>query len=141
MKDIYLRYLLQFVGTPYQWGGTHPKVGLDCSEFAQEALSCLGLDFKGDQTAEELHDNLIMYSTKAIVPSLGYLLFFGWSKITHVAIALNSKYMIEAGGGGSKDLHPSTSSGAFVRIRPINSRSDLLTILKPNGLDSAFGCE
>ena len=61
----------------------------------------------------------------------GDVLFFGKSVegITHVAIALDSNLMVEAGGGGSKCKTPATSTG-MVRVRPIASRKDLVAALR-----------
>lgn len=67
-------------------------------------------------------------------PERGALLFFGEGDlIKHVSIALDKHLHIESGGGGKYvySKQRAIKSDAFVRIRPINSRSDLLHIIKP----------
>jgi hypothetical protein len=68
-------------------------------------------------------------------PLPGCLLFFGRSvdKISHVAIAKDSQFMYEAGGGDSrtKALWDSIRQRAYMRIRPIDRRSDLVAICDP----------
>ena len=50
-----INYAKLFIGKPYLWGGEGPE-GYDCSGFIQEVLSCIGLDPKGDQTAQGLYN-------------------------------------------------------------------------------------
>jgi hypothetical protein len=67
--------------------------------------------------------------------SFGALVFFGKeiSKITHVGFALDHNVMIEAGGGDSKTVNPTVAAeqNAFVKIRPILSRTDLVAMVRP----------
>lgn len=134
MVDLMLDYAFQFIGLPYRWGGDDPIHGFDCSGFVQECLSSVGMDPPGDQTAQALHDHFVGTSASN-VPLPGSLAFFGKdvSRITHVALILDSKSMIEAGGGGSKtvSLEAAASQNAFIRVRPINSRRDLVALLFP----------
>ena len=48
---------MQFVGTPYVWGGNNVMEGLDCSGYTQVILRAAGLDPKGDQTSQGLYDH------------------------------------------------------------------------------------
>lgn len=68
----------------------------------------------------------------------GCLAFFGAgpTAINHVAITLNRRLMIEAGGGNHTTLTPEIAAeqDACVRIRPIARRSDLVAILRCAGL-------
>lgn len=135
---------LSCLNIPYIWGGNTPASGMDCSGFAQWVLKSAGIDPKGDQTAQDLYDWFETQSTvRRDMIRPGSLLFFGKSvtKITHVAIALDYYRMIEAGGGGSKCkqdpdvkfvkcIKPNCS--AMVRIRHIDSRSDMVASLFPD---------
>ena len=127
-------YAVTFVGLPYIWGGSHPSQGYDCSGLVQEILAGVGLDPPGDQTAQSLYAELLKNATLES-PKPGGILFFGSSleNITHVAFALDSEHMIEAGGGDRKTLDKKSaiSRGAFVRCRPIKSRKDFLVCLLP----------
>ena len=135
-----INYAMLFIGTPYGWG----KDGggqFDCSGFIQEVLSSEGIDPRGDQTAQTLHDILKnefkQYDFVKFDPNpikIGSILFFGSSKgkIWHVAMAIDSKRMIEAGGGTSKTLskEDAANHGAMVRIRQIANRRDLISIIE-----------
>lgn len=128
-------YAMSFVGQPYRWGGDDPIHGYDCSGLVQEILESCGVDPKGDQTAQGLYDyfekrghwNRIM---------LGALAFFGKDAkhITHVGFCLDPYRMIEAGGGGSKTKtrEDAAKSNAYVRVRPLDSRKDLVAIIRPS---------
>lgn len=123
-----------FMGIPYKWGGSHPAEGYDCSGFVQELLASQGIDPKGDQTAQMLFTKFIdedgLISPAKI--SRNDLLFFGKSKdsITHIAIAVTPKTMLEAGGGGSatNNVKDAISHQAMIRVRPI--RNDLVAVLR-----------
>lgn len=134
MIELLLDYAFHFIGLPYRWGGDDPINGYDCSGFVQECLASVGMDPPGDQTAQALHDHFLVSSATSD-PVPGSLAFFGKdaSRITHVAIVLDSKSMIEAGGGGSKtvSLEAAAAQNAFIRVRPIASRKDLVAILRP----------
>ena len=130
--DIMIDYAMRFVGVPYIWGGAHPQQGFDCSGLVQEALASVGLDPPGDQTAASLYDALKVSAFQPIEnPTRGALLFFGSPKLSHVAIALSQHIMIEAGGGGdhTKTVAGAIAARAAVRLRPIESRTDLKFML------------
>jgi cell wall-associated NlpC family hydrolase len=132
--ELLVQYAFCFVGTPYRWGGDYPT-GYDCSGFAQEVLRGVGWDIPGDQTSQQLFD---YFKTRWFISKeaqKGSLLFFGRTheRISHVAIALDEIHMIEAGGGDSTtiDLKSAENKNAFVRVRPINNRRDLILAMYP----------
>lgn len=135
-KDRFYNYVLSFLNIPYKWGGNNPLTGFDCSGLTQELLSYFGMDPAGDQTANDLYQHFQMYGQKS-KPDLGVLLFFGTTfRVIHVAMALDDYRMIEAGGGGSNtvDLESAKKQDAFIRVRPISHRKDLVEMIKPKGL-------
>jgi cell wall-associated NlpC family hydrolase len=137
MNDSMLvQYALRFVGTPYLWGGDDPH-GWDCSGLVQELLAAQGKDPPGDQTAQGLYD---YYSNDTILGwrdhrEVGSLAFFGSSptKITHVAMLLDRDTMIEAGGGGKSTTSEDAAwkANAYVRVRKLLSRKDLIAVIFP----------
>lgn len=135
LKEIFINYLLAFLGRPYIWAGDgSPRLfgGFDCSGLVLEGLWACGLYSGQDTTAEGLRQwcakdlNTVGYKDR------GALLFFGSnSKASHVAVSIGGGLMIEAGGAGSEAKTPETSKG-FVRVRPIGSRRGLIAAYMPN---------
>lgn len=130
-------YALSFVGTPYRWGGDDPMGGFDCSGLVQEILAAVGEDPPGDQSSHTLYLHFSRYGIirDNDIVSAGDLAFFGTtSRIIHVTFCIDDCRMIEAGGGGRHVMRPKDAEehNAYVRVRPINSRSDLVKIIGPN---------
>lgn len=136
--NLMIQYALSFLGKPYHWGGKNPVSGLDCSGLVEEILKAVGMDIPGVQNAQAIFDHFKDDSVEKL--SQGCLLFFGASNqhITHTAFALNEFLMIEAGGGGHLTLTPqdAAAQGAFVRIRPIHDRKDLVAFVLPKYMDN-----
>lgn len=133
MIETMLNYAMRFIGVPYIYGGNNPLTGMDCSGFVCECLKSIGVidshrDFSSRDLFKLLKEN---YKTTSKVES-GCVVFFGKSAsmVSHVAIALNDKLMIESGGGDSATISKerAANSNAFVRIRPL--RKDLVGIVK-----------
>lgn len=133
--SIIKEYALSFLLKPYRWAGDDFS-GIDCSGLVQEILMAAGIDPVGDQTAQTLFNYFMdPKNGKTGEPQLGALAFYGEShmKITHVAFCMSSFLMIEAGGGGSKvnTVQDAIATNAFVRIRPILRRKDLIACILP----------
>lgn len=128
------KHAFSFLGQPYIWGGDDPT-GFDCSGLVIEILQGAGvLPPRFDTTAQGLFNKFEVEGV-ANSKSLGALAFFGKSrsKITHVGFMIDRKRMIEAGGGGRhvRTLEDAVKHNAFIRVRPIEWRKDLVAILKP----------
>ena len=127
--DILVNYAKSFIGLPYIWGGNNPIDGFDCSGFVLECLKAVGVLRGGDRASMSIHNELKEIGLASGIEK-GAILFFGKDEnsITHTAIAISEHLMIEAGGGNSTTKTPEDAAkkNAFVRIRPIDSRSDLV---------------
>ncbi|MFZ5451347.1 MAG: C40 family peptidase [Thermodesulfobacteriota bacterium] len=128
----------QHLGKPYIWGANGPDA-FDCSGFVQVALARIGLDPPDDQTAQDLYRYFKDpgRGKPVAIPKCGCLVFYGKpAKVGHVAICIDHESMIEAGGGGSEttSVEIAREQGAEVRIRPINRRSDIVSIIRPLNL-------
>lgn len=124
---------MSYLGKPYIWGGDDPVKGFDCSGFVIEILKSVGvLPIKGDWTSQEL---LEYFEHKKLVDHIqvGCLLFFGKEKANHVEYALNAELSIGASGGGQNTttIEDAIRDNAFIKIRPIISRKNLLSIVYP----------
>lgn len=142
-----IKAALSHLNEPYIWGGDDPIIGFDCSGLVQDILASVGQDPPGDQTAQALFDYFSKsgrvhgpHESLSDVEALGALPFFGSApdKITHVGfIVANAPLrMIEAGGGGSrtKSIQDAARQNAFVRIRPVFNRKDLIAVIRPHYL-------
>lgn len=134
--DLMRTYAMMFVGLNYKWGGQHPAEGYDCSGLVQELLAAVGVAPPTDTTAQGIFDFL---KAKARVitppaPAEGDVVLFGKSttQITHVAFMVSPTEMVEAGGGGSAVVDESSAIAkrAFVRIRPVRNRKDLVATVR-----------
>lgn len=125
-------------GRPYIWMGDGSAKywgGVDCSGYIQLVLGVVGLDPKGDQTAQALYN---AYKSKVTdAKTEGCMLFFGksTSDIHHVAYCLSPAFMIEAGGGNSKctTVAIANEMNACVKVSKISRRSDLVAVVNPFG--------
>ena len=88
---------MSVLGVPYQWGGSDPKTGFDCSGLTMWAFQHAGISLP--------HSSQAQYGSLPHVPRnqirRGDLLFF-YSPIHHVAIYLGGDRMIHAPGTGRR---------------------------------------
>ena len=123
-RKLVQRIAFHYLGTFYIWGGDDPS-GFDCSGFVIECLKSVGaLPRKGDWTANVLSKKHV----SIINPEGGDLVFWynkSKSKIIHVEICIGKGLSIGASGGGSKTrtIANAMRNNAFIKVRPIASRS------------------
>lgn len=84
------------IGTPYQWGGSSPSTGFDCSGFTAWAWSHAGVYLPHSSAAQ--YSSLPHVSRDALQP--GDLLFF-YSPISHVGMYVGGGQMIHSPHTGS----------------------------------------
>lgn len=88
------RLVQAYYGTPYRWGGTDPRVGLDCSAFVQRVYAHLG--WRLPRTALEQYTRLPPVPTPYLLP--GDLVFFRapGRPVDHVGLVLWGGLMAHA---------------------------------------------
>lgn len=99
---------LQYLGVPYVWGGENPDIGFDCSGLVRYVYLKHGIELPHYSGYQFKMGKPV--SKDELMP--GDLVFFG-NPVHHVGIYIGNGYFIHA---------PKT--GDFVKITPLNSRSD-----------------
>jgi cell wall-associated NlpC family hydrolase len=80
-----------FLGVPYVWGGRSPK-GFDCSGLVQFVLGLHGIALQRDSKDQYAS------TVRTADPQPGDLLFFGASKVSHVAVQFDAQRYLHARG-------------------------------------------
>lgn len=103
-KDFSLleKYALNYLNTPYLWGGKSPS-GIDCSGFSQMVYKLCGYKLPRDAYQQAKEGETVGFVASA---NLGDLAFFDNAEghITHVGIILNDGKIIHASGKVRIDL-------------------------------------
>jgi uncharacterized protein YgiM (DUF1202 family) len=89
-------YALQYVGYEYQYGGTSPKTGFDCSGFASYVFKHFDVKLTRNSAGQYKNDG-VKISKDELAP--GDLLFFGSGKsVNHVGIYMGDGEFVHASG-------------------------------------------
>lgn len=127
MRNYIINLALKFIGTPYIWGGSSPRVGFDCSGFVIWILQIFDILPSVDMTADDLSKSF----EKTITPLPGDLCCYGTDeKIVHIGfyrgMFMGSAEMIGANGGDSKTINEieARKRNAMVKVKPVNYRRD-----------------
>lgn len=132
---VLIEYAWKMVGKPYIWGGDDPILGFDCSGLVIELLKAVGeFPLHMDANAQGLYYH---FEAKGKIghAEMGALVFYGkdLNSITHVSMIIEDGFVLEAGGGGSKTktVDDAIKQNAFIRVRPLNHRQDIVAIIYP----------
>ena len=123
-RKLVQRIAFHYLGTFYTWGGDDPS-SFDCSGFVIECLKSVGiLPREGDWTAHGLSERFVGITE----PKPGDLVMWAnaeGTRFIHVEIYIGSGLSIGASGGGSKTktIKDAIKHNAFIKVRPVNSRS------------------
>ncbi|HET9732157.1 MAG TPA: NlpC/P60 family protein [Acidimicrobiales bacterium] len=82
----------KYLGVPYQWGGTDPSTGLDCSGLVQLTFGQLGIQLPRTSQEQQQVGSPVASVTQA---QPGDLVFYG-SPAEHVGIYIGNGQMIDA---------------------------------------------
>jgi len=125
-KRAFMRTALKYIGKFYLWGGDDPS-GFDCSGLAVECLKAAGkIPLSSDYTADGLYQYFKEHTTTEPVEGALVFYFNSEDKAIHVMICTDPYFAIGAEGGGSKIKTPADAkeANAFVKIRPIDKRTN-----------------
>ncbi len=126
-RAVFLETIRAYLLQPYDWGG-QGLGGVDCSGLVVEGLrSCGKLANKQDMNADTIWRSFRAdYACNA--PRAGAIVFwFGpTGKAIHTAVCIGKYHCIGAHGGNSTttDSDKADLQDAYVKIRPINYRSE-----------------
>ena len=133
LRELFIDYLMRFVGTRYKWGGENPISGFDCSGLISEGLMAVGV-LGGRTSAQGIYNEISPKATRRL--DRGSVVFFGpaLSAIHHIGVIITPGIMIEAGNGNHliNTVEDSDLANAFVRVRSTSIRKDLVIGLLPN---------
>lgn len=145
-REHFIILSMQHIGIPYLWGGKDPRKGLDCSGMAEICLRILGIDPKGVQNSQMLYDYFILHGRSmnrvdGDQIDLGDLMFFGKSgnHISHVGVYIGLNMYLESAGGDhtTTSMSEAVRRQAFVKLSPVDHRKDLVSIIRPDGIQWA----
>ena len=113
----------KYLGVRYQWGGTSPQSGFDCSGFVQYVYAQLGVSLP--RTSREQYRYLAetgrLVDQADLAP--GDLVFYGPGAINDVKMYMGAGYIIGANGG---QFIPGE-----IKILPLHYRSDFYAAGRP----------
>jgi cell wall-associated NlpC family hydrolase len=113
----------RFLGIPYQWGGTSPKTGFDCSGLTAAVYELNGLKLPRSSKQQWLAGNPIDRQELA----KGDLVFFataGGRKVSHVGIYVDEGRFIHSPRKG-KTIRYGTLSNGYFKSRYLGARTFL----------------
>lgn len=89
-----VNYAVQFVGNQYQWGGTNPNTGADCSGFVQYVMDNAAGVHLNRTSREQAREGLAISSTQM---QPGDLIFYAsGGVINHVAMYIGNGQIVHA---------------------------------------------
>ncbi len=113
----------KYLGVRYQWGGTTPERGFDCSGFVKFVYEQIGVSLP--RTSRQQYSYLSgkgrLVSKGNLAP--GDLIFYGPGSVNDVKMYMGAGYIIGANGG--------QFITGEVRILPLNYRSDFIAAGRP----------
>jgi hypothetical protein len=106
----------KYLGVPYQWGGTDPKTGLDCSGLTQRVYADLGIDLPRTSSQQATAGRAVGSLADA---QPGDLVFFDNSStragVDHVGIYIGGGQMIAAPQEGESVKIQSVGTPTIIR--------------------------
>ncbi len=118
----------EYLGVPYQWGGTDPKSGLDCSGLTQRVFADVGIDLPRTSSQQATSGRPVAGLADA---QPGDLVFFDWSSrpgIDHVGVYIGDGKMIAA-----------PQEGEVVKVQPVGNPSVIRRVLPDTPAGTAAG--
>ncbi|MCW2537695.1 MAG: Lytic murein transglycosylase [Modestobacter sp.] len=117
----------KYLGVPYQWGGTDPASGLDCSGLTQRVYADLGIDLPRTSSQQATAGRAVGSLADA---QPGDLVFYDYSSsragIDHVGIYIGNGQMIAA-----------PQEGEVVKVQSVGNPTVIRRVLPDSGTTAA----
>jgi cell wall-associated NlpC family hydrolase len=116
-----INYAKQFIGTPYRYGGTNLKNGVDCSGFVYSVMKNFGLNLNRSSVGQAKNGSAIEKSK--LLP--GDLVFFsnkGAKNIQHVGIYMGDNKFIHSASPNNKGVTISKLTDKYYTANYITAR-------------------
>ncbi|MFO7784489.1 MAG: NlpC/P60 family protein [Thermodesulfobacteriota bacterium] len=123
LREEIVRTAESFIGLPYQWGGSSPDQGFDCSGLTMAAYQMNGLNIPRTSVEQFVQGRAV--SRKRL--EKGDLVFFAvdsGGKISHVGIYTGRNSFIHAPGAG-KSIRVDSLSNGYYSERYVGARTYL----------------
>jgi cell wall-associated NlpC family hydrolase len=121
LREAIVRTASGFIGLPYQWGGTSPEEGFDCSGLTMAAYQMNGLNIPRSSREQFIKGRVVGQGDV----KKGDLVFFSirsGRKVSHVGIYAGDGTFIHAPGTG-KDIRVESLSNAYFQKCYVGARS------------------
>ena len=138
IRDLAVKYLWEWIGTKYHYGGDDSIIGFDCSGLIVEVLQAVGI-LEGanqnyrDWTAHGLYLKFKDHKPSDPVQDGSLIFWFRNGKAIHVGMVIESDYCISSASGNedTTTTEEAIKQNAFVKLRPIAYRGDSFKIVDP----------
>ena len=109
-KDI-AAYALQFVGTPYKWGGKSPETGFDCSGFVQYVFGQFG--YTTSRVANDALSDGVHVDPSDLQPGDMLCFFSGSNYVGHLGIYVGDDLFVHAANSSTGVVTTSLTTGYY----------------------------
>ena len=104
-------YALNYVGTPYRWGGNNPATGFDCSGFVQYVFSQFG--YTTSRVANDVTSDGVHVDPADIQPGDVLCFYSGNNYVGHVGIYIGDNMFVHAANSNVGVVTTSLSTGYY----------------------------
>ena len=104
-------YALQYVGTPYKWGGSSPETGFDCSGFVQYVFGQFG--YTTSRVANDALSDGVHVDAKDMQPGDLLCFYSGNNYVGHLGIYIGDDMFVHAANSASGVVTTSLSTGYY----------------------------
>ncbi len=121
LRNEIVRTAEDFIGLPYQWGGSSPQTGFDCSGLAMAVYQLNGINLPRS-SREQFNAGATVTRSRLARGDLVFFSLQAGRKISHVGIYRGDGTFIHAPGRG-KTIRVDTLSNAYFRQRYTGGRT------------------